>query len=204
MPDKKPIRVLYCDDEQTQRDKFSKAHHGSDFQVEVEADVDALPRRLSQCATLPDILVLDLFHPFAEVDPAEAERLNDEVNVTVRQINDLMIKARRQADALFAPRAISVLRELRKVPRLQRLPVLLYTRYGICTVNDDEMRDAIGLSADWLLKGRPPELERRMMYQVVREHMESRFVARDTRIAIWSSIFSALLGTILGWLISQS
>lgn len=122
--------------------------------------------------------------------------------MTVRQINDLMIKARRQADALLAPRAISALREIRKNPKLTNLPVLLYTRYGICTVNEEEMKEAISLSADWLLKGRTPETERRMMYQVIQKHMGSRSIPRDTKLALWSSVFSAILGAILGWLIS--
>lgn len=199
----KLINVLYCDDEMSQRDRFYKLHHGNEFTVEVEADVDCLPRRLSQLNKLPDLLVLDLFHPFVEADPAEATRINNEVNVTVGQINELMIKVRRQADELFAPRAISVLREIRKNPKLERLPVILYTRYGICTVNDEEMKEAISLSADWLLKGRTPEAEKRMMYQVTTEHSKLKSFPRDTKLAIWSSIFSAILGTIFGWLITK-
>lgn len=203
MKPRKPIRVLYCDDEQSQRDCFQKAHDGEEFSVEVEGDVDCLPRRLAQATDLPDILVLDLFHPFAEADPSEAARINDEVNITLRQINDLMIKARRQAGALFAPRAISVLREIRKNPNLATLPVLLYTRYGIWTVNDEEMKEAISLSADWLLKGRTPETERRMMYQIIVERTSSRSIPRDITLALWSSVFSAILGAILGWFIAK-
>lgn len=199
----RPIRVLYCDDEQAQRERFKNIHDGTEFKVDTEADIDRLPRHLAQASELPDILVVDLFHPFVETDSKELDRVINEVNVTMRQINDLMIKARTQTSHLFAPRAISILKEIRKNPKLATLPVLLYTRYGICTVNEEEMKEAISLSADWLLKGRTPETERLMMYRIVQEHCTKNALPRDTKLAVWSSIFSAILGAILGWALSK-
>ncbi len=195
---KNKYNVLFCDDEEAQRQKFLISHNGSAFHITTEANIDILPSNLSTMESLPDLLVLDLFHPRPSADPVKAKRLNDECNKTVEEIKTLLAKARGQIDPLFAPRAIDMVREIRKYDRLKNLPILLYTRYGIVTVNDDEMREAISEDASWMLKGRAPEVEQRMMSAAILKSKKRQSISEPTKTALWSSIFSALLGAVLG------
>lgn len=195
---KNPYHVLFCDDEEFQREKFLQTHNGSAFHITTEANIDILPTKLSTMESLPDLLVLDLFHPRPSVNPVQAKHLNDECNKTVEEIKKLLIKARGQIDPLFAPRAIDMVREIRKYDRFKKLPILLYTRYGIVTVNDDEMREAISVGANWMLKGRAAEVEQRIMSAAILESQKRLSISEPTKTALWSSIFSALLGAIFG------
>jgi hypothetical protein len=169
----KPITILYCDDEETTRNKF-KNDHSDEFNIEIEPDINTLIRKLLSRKTLPNLLVLDLYHPNAEVDLSEAQKLNEEINITVQEINRLIKVAKQQNEPLFKPRAIRILKEIRDSPKLSKMPVLLYTRYGICTIDDEEIKEAISLSAEWLLKGRVPSVEKAVMHRVIDSFRKSK------------------------------
>ena len=191
--------VLFCDDEAEQRTKFMQKHANSAFHVTTEGEIESLPRKLASLHRLPDLVVLDLFHPIDSSDPAELARENAKIAERVAEINTAMDRLCREGDYFFKPKAISVLREIRSMPRLADLPVLLYTRYGVSTVNEEEMKEAIELCADWMLKGRTAQTEQRMMYSVISKGERSASIARDIRLG---AIFT-IIGAILAWLLCK-
>jgi CheY-like chemotaxis protein len=196
--------VLFCDDEAEQRTKFCHNHAGSEFHITIEANIESLPRKLEAMGRLPDIVVLDLFHPILPADSPEIVRETAKIAQRVGEINALMEKLREE-DVMFRPLAISVLKEIRSIPRLAKLPVLLYTRYGISTVNEEEMKEAIDLCADWMLKGRTAQTEQRMMYSIISAHERSTSIARDMHLgflfAVVGAVIGAVISEVLRWLL---
>lgn len=54
---KNPYHVLFCDDEEFQRQKFLQNHNGAAFHITTETNIDILPAKLSNTDSLPDLLV---------------------------------------------------------------------------------------------------------------------------------------------------
>ena len=126
----------------------------------------------------------------------------EKLNQTVDKINDL-IKVCRQCYTYIKPTGLSVLREIRENPKLSKIPVLIYTRYGNVTMDEEDMREAIKLKANWMFKGRTAEFEQRLMHFTITNHARSQKIQRDVKLAVYSSIFSAILGAIFGWTMSK-
>lgn len=193
-------KVLIADDEAEFRNAFVSKHAASGFSVEQMTDVYSLPQNLKEASSLPDLVVLDLYRTLALPDTQEADKANAEVNKLLAELDDKTAELKAVVDRVKKPAAIKVLREIRSIPRLSDIPVLIYTRQGLSLLSDEEIREAIGLGADWMLKGRSPDVERAQMHSFLRNaELKRRRIKRDVML----TVLGAMLGTILGVIVQS-
>ncbi|MBU1343675.1 MAG: hypothetical protein KKE44_15990 [Proteobacteria bacterium] len=197
---KKQITILVADDEESFRNSFVAKHSECGFSIEAISDIFSLPQKLRDTPKLPDLVVMDLYRTTASPGTAQAEAANAEVDKLLAKLDADTADLKAVVDRVKNPSAIKVLREIRDIPRLSRLPVLIYTRQGLSLLSDEEMRDAIHLGAEWMLKGRSSGVEQAQMNAFLRKAQEKRKrLERDIAL----TIFGAFLGAAVS-LIAQS
>lgn len=187
------FHVLYCDDEARLRKKFIASHVDSDFSFSELEDVESLPRILADMPRLPDLLVLDVFHSITTPGTKEALEGDRLVAKKFEEFYEKLREVKEVSDRYKRPRAIHILNEIRSNPKMRDLPVLLYTRQGLALISDEELQDTIENGAEWMLRGRKPETERRRMYNFIIKNRPKNRIERDVLIAIVSTIVGLLL-----------
>lgn len=193
--DKETPLVLIADDEKEFREAFIQKHGGNGIAIEQLNDVCDLQQNLATRKHLPDLVVIDLYRTKAEPNTPESDADNQSVNESLAKVESATAALRKIVESVKIPMAIRVLREIRSVPRLQELPVLIYTRQGLSLLSDEELREAIQLKAEWMLKGRSGTLEREQMLTFLR-----RTQAKNKRIK--RDLILTVLGTISGFVLS--
>lgn len=176
--------VVYCDDEASFQSAFQR-HSSPEFQITVTKDVHGLPQFLQNMKRLPDLLVLDLYHTVSSPDSDEAKRANDEVDQKLKDVNKAMEELRVPVNKGKRPDGLKYLTQIRKIPKLEDLPVLLYTRQGLSLLDDEQLGEAYSLHAEWMVKGRSPEFERgRMRAFLKQERLRRKRFKRDVRLTL--------------------
>lgn len=196
MSRKKPT-ILIADDEDRFRDGFAEAHAGSRFTIEQVTDVDRVPQKLMQSSRLPDLVVLDLYRT-RSLGTAQAAEDNAVVDELLARIDKDTAELKVAMERLKEPAAIRVLEEIRDIPRLAKLPVLLYTRQGLSLLSDEEFKKAERLGSEWMLKGRGAGAELAQIEGFLgRADAERRRVARDVVLTVAGAVLGVVIGTIV-------
>jgi Predicted nucleotide-binding protein containing TIR-like domain len=112
-------------------------------------DVPPRLRQLDAEGRLPDVLLLDLYHP-CEVDDAEA--LQAEAEAKLGDLNTMLAEVKTAVERAYSPAAIDVLEEIRRNTPARKLPTMIYTRRGLLLLDDADLRRVPGLDAGWLIK----------------------------------------------------
>lgn len=148
MPTKKLI--LLCDDQQRFIDQFLE-RHGGYYDVEVVHDTRDIFTRIPQLPRLPDIVLVDLYHPVDETTPdfderrLAAEASLSELDRQIERTNQAVLN-------VWEPHGIEVLRMLRETYSAKELPVAIYTQKGNILLADEELRKVEEYEGEWLLK----------------------------------------------------
>jgi predicted nucleotide-binding protein len=144
------LRILYCDDQQRFRDGFSERHRDR-FDVTTLADIGDVVPHLRAADPLPDLLLLDLYHPLEADDLAErTRRASDKLN----QLSDYIREVKQVVDEAWSPAAVPILQDLREQFSAGELPVLIFTQRGLLLLDDRDIYEIERCEADWLLKDR--------------------------------------------------
>ncbi len=188
--------VIYCDDQPRYLEEFRK-RHDQDFRIETCERVQDVHARLSARGTLPDLLLLDLYHPR---DTPNHEELARVANAQLRELSEKIREVKGHVDAAWAPVGIQVLREVRQHYPSRRLPVMIYTQRGLALLDDLQLREIEQLGAEWLIKDRERITPTTEAIRI-RRHIElcrgSRRISRDVTIAAVFSVVGAVLGVVL-------
>lgn len=141
--------VMLCDDQARFRDEFIR-NHQSHYDIITLEDSATVLDKIAQLKQLPDIILLDLYHP-KDSDPdfeqrrlkAEAEltNLDEQIEITNEAVLDT-----------WEPHGIDVLRAIRQQYPVHKLPVAIYTQKGMILLNDDQLRAVEQFDGHWLLK----------------------------------------------------
>jgi CheY-like chemotaxis protein len=186
------FRVLYCDDRQQDREAFRTAHVG-EFRLEIVGDISEVPRRVGRLKQLPDVVVLDLYHPRDvpdfEVRRREAEARLDELTTAIE-------RAKLAVDKAWTPRALDILEELRAQYTGRALPVMVRTRRGLLLLDDDELRRIESSDAEWLLKDYSPALTRSRMRNFALRLKATSRVQRDLVMTASSTVVGVVTGVV--------
>ena len=142
------LHILYCDDQQRFLDAFAQ-RHADEFEVETLSDVSGVVRRLRESKRLPDLLLLDLYHP---LDVADFESGRVAAEAKLQELRSKIAEVKPSVDRVWAPVATHVLDEIRTEFPSHKLPILIYTQRGLLLLDDGDLRAIETSDADWLLK----------------------------------------------------
>lgn len=145
------LRILYCDDNPQLLETF-RTRHRARFDIETLVGLDYLWERLAELArghNLPDLLLLDLYHPYESPSSnakrkAAEERLG-ELTVEINEVRAIVNDA-------YLPSAVDALEGIRHSPATEHLPVMIYSRRGLLFLEDEQIRTIEALGAEWLIK----------------------------------------------------
>jgi predicted nucleotide-binding protein len=174
------LRILYCDDQERFREQF-KRNHGRRFDIDSLSDIGELLAHLHELEQLPDLLLLDLYHP---LDVADAQARADAANGRLEDLTELIGDVKILVEDAWDAAAVPVLQELREHFPASELPVLIYTQRGLLLLDDSDLRQIEECDAEWLIKDKhiSPTTEAIRIEKFVRTAKASRFeVARDQK-----------------------
>jgi CheY-like chemotaxis protein len=194
------MKVLYVDDEQKAIDQFIQDHAKHGISIEAYQDTHSLREQLEKLSPkdLPDLIVTDLYRTKGPLGTQAADAINHQVNVLLAKIAE----TRKELEELVAlqeePAAIDALESLRATPKLENIPVIICTREGLNLLNDELLRKSLRLGANWMIKGRSPEVIRELMQREYQEAILARKrPKRDVVLMLIGSIIGAMLGYVL-------
>lgn len=193
------LHVLYCDDQARFREAFVKRHQ-QNFEVEPVESIAQLRSRLRNAQLLPDVVLLDLYHPRETAD-FEAAR-----NTAEQKLAELTMKideVRQAVDEAWSPTGLSVLEEIRRHYPPEKLPIMIYTQRGLFLLDDDQMRRVEELDADWLLKDTDRLSDRTEATRISRVLYRSRSlrrVQRDVLLTVAGAVAGIVLSTLVAHL----
>ncbi len=194
------MKILYVDDEQSALDKFMKEHAVDGFSVEGCQDALRLTEKLNNYKKkdLPDLIVMDLYRTKSDLNTNSAAETNKKVDELVSRIGkirkELEILVRNEKD----PVGIDVLESLHQSKKLKHIPVIINTREGLNLLSDNLFRKLVKLGADWMIKGREPNVIRELINRKFEESQQSKKrIERDLFLMILGSVIGALLGYVL-------
>lgn len=189
------LRILYCDDQARFLDEF-RGRHVHEFRVDEVQDVAEVLRVLDRGKRLPDLLLLDLYHPRPSADGDELRHVAEE------RLADLAVAidaARPAVEAAYAPRAIELLEAVRARYSARQLPVLIYTRRGLLMLRGEDIRKITELEGDWLIKDSERidgDTESLVIRAFVRRLKDQPRLQRDIVLGTVFTLAGGLLGTI--------
>jgi CheY-like chemotaxis protein len=194
-------RILYCDDQAKFQEEFFNRHRDS-FEVETISDAQNVLPTLRKGKRLPDLLLLDLYHPRRQQNQAQLE---EHGNSSLAELKLKIQEVKKDVEAAWVPAGIDVLREIREHYSSHQLPVLLYTQRGLALLDDRHLREIETLDAEWLLKDQDrisPPTEAIRIRRFIRRCKDTRNLARDVKIAIVSTAAGVVLGAVLNSLLT--
>jgi len=141
--------VMVCDDQARFRDEFVSNHKGH-YDIILVDDSAVLLDKIRQLKALPDIVLLDLYHPKDDNPDFEQRRQRAEHELSAL---DSQIEVTNQAVLeTWEPHGIDVLRTIRQEYPAHKLPIAIYTQKGMILLNDDQLRAVEQFDGHWLLK----------------------------------------------------
>lgn len=159
--------VMICDDQQVFIDKF-KEEHKDYYTVEEVNDVRVLTNRLHNMKRLPDVLLLDLYHP--QVQGEDFDQKRDEAEKELVKLNEQVKVTKKAVEKVWEPLGLSILKDIRKDFKAEQLPVIIYSQRGLFLLDDEDARRVDECDAHWLLKQQfKPVTEKTRIDRIIRD-----------------------------------
>jgi CheY-like chemotaxis protein len=163
MSDKK--RIIYCEDQQRFREEFTNRHKAF-YDIVTVDDTRDLLKTIEQFKKLPDLVLIDIYHPRENDTDYEQKRLLAEESLSkldkqIDETNKFVLDA-------WEPGGLEVLRLIRQKYPTDKLRISFYTQKGLVLLSDTELREAKQLGVDWLIKKKlSPRTEKVWMDQMM-------------------------------------
>lgn len=142
-------RILICDDQDRFIKKF-KENHSDYFDITPVRNICQVIDEIHGMKTLPDIVLLDLYHPINEDDGFEERR--EKAENELEKLNAQIDNTKHAVDATWRPLGLDILADIRKEYAPQRLPVVIYSQRGLFLLDDEQVRSVEEHNGHWLLK----------------------------------------------------
>lgn len=191
--------VVFCDDQERFRNEFTERH--SDYYDVICIDnTDNLLKTIDSLKKLPDIVLLDLYHPKDDEEDFEQRRLTAEEELAI--LDEQIEKTNEAVLAVWEPHGIEILKSIRLKYPPHKLPVAIYTQKGLILLADNQLREVEQLGAHWLLK-------KKLSAKTEKTRID-RIIIRDKQLEIlpntytkWYRIALAISWLIVGLLASR-
>jgi CheY-like chemotaxis protein len=188
-------RVLICDDQERFIEQFKK-NHSDYFDITPVRDVRQVIDELHGMKTLPDIVLLDLYHPTNEDEGFEVRRQKAEAEL--KKLNMQIDNTKRAVDATWQPLGIEILADIRREYTPQSLPVVIYSQRGLFLLDDAQVRSVEEHNGHWLLKNQfCPRTEKMRMDRIMNYAGQARPLLSAYRRALvvsWATFLAVALG----------
>lgn len=184
-------RILICDDQPRFITEFKK-RYSQDYEIEVVDDVRKVTATLQSRRQLPDLLMLDLYHPLAVDEEFEQRRQVAERELL--RLDEQVKKTKEAVELTWAPLGAKVLQDLRKHYGAEELPVIMYSQRGLFLLDEEEVRLIEENDGEWLLKKQfSPLMEKIRMERVMRAARRGRVMRKYQRALSFSWSLTAFL-----------
>ncbi len=143
--------VMICDDQKKFRKKFSK-DHVNHYKIHKVKDTSNLIDRIKELKKIPDLILLDLYHP--KNGKKVPKVIRDKANAALKDL-DKQIKVTNKAvlDA-WDPLGLDMLKNLRMEFSPEKLPIVIHTQKGLSLLDDTQISTVDEFDSQWLLKKR--------------------------------------------------
>ena len=142
--------IYYCDDEQEFIDRFSRRH--PHYDVKGFNRVNDLLDYLPQGKSLPDLILLDLYHPKNTQAP-DYEILKKEAQEALDQISNDLAEVKLTVEKIRDPAGVEALENIKKMKSpIRDIPVAIYTRRGLLILDDKNIRTVAENGGLWVIK----------------------------------------------------
>jgi CheY-like chemotaxis protein len=184
--------IVYCDDQQRFRDQFEQ-RHGSRFDIILLIDPANLLKTVERLKKLPDLVLLDLYHPRDDSSNLEekvalAEKSLAKLDVQIAETNKAVLDA-------WEPEGLEVLKLIREKYSKNELPVVIYSQKGLMLLSDEELLEAELNGADWLIKKKLSARTEQVALDRIIMRTPSKISNKVTRTYRWLLAFSwAMIG----------
>ncbi len=158
-------RVLICDDQDRFIEQFRK-QHADFYDITAVRDIRQVLDKLHGMSPLPDIVLLDLYHPISEDEGFEKRRQAAEAEL--EKLNEQIDRTKRAVDATWHPLGLDILKDIRSEYTARRLPVVIYSQRGLFLLDDEQVRLVEEYNGHWLLKNQfGPRTEKTRMDRIM-------------------------------------
>lgn len=187
--------ILYCDDQEGALKNFITRHN--DFEVDTISDIQELIPRLDNMKKLPDLLLLDLYHPRNKMDIDYQDKVGKLIDPMLKEITEKINEVKKCVDKAWVPSGISTIQNIRRHYPAYKLPIMIYTRIGLFFLEDDQVLTLENLGTEWLIKD--PErisfmTESNRIYRYIEKCKESHRLPRDFKMAVFGAVISIVRG----------
>jgi len=192
--------VVVCDDQERFLDQFYE-RHCQHYEIIRVNDTRKLPGVIERLKHLPDLVLLDLYHPRDDDTDYENRRLAAETSLT--KLDKQIEKTNQAVLTAWEPRGLEVLELLRQEYSPQQLPIAIHTQKGLLLLDDSQLREVEQHGAHWLLKNKlSARTEEIRIDRIIISDLErpQRAARKAVRIHRWGLIVSWL---IIGVLVSR-
>ena len=184
--------IVYCDDQQRFRDQFVQ-RHGARFDIITLADPADLFRTVERLKKLPDLILLDLYHPREDSSNQEekvalAEKSLTKLDTQIAETNAAVLDA-------WEPEGLDVLKLMREKYPKNEQPIVIYSQKGLMLLSDEQLLEAELNGADWLIKKKLSARTEQVAIDRIIMRTPSRISNRISRTYRWLLAFSwAVIG----------
>ncbi|MDR2861939.1 MAG: hypothetical protein LBV07_05270, partial [Syntrophobacterales bacterium] len=189
--EQKPF-ILYCDDDPEEIKKF-KTNHGNRFEIETLTgwhDFELKLEELIAQGKIPDIILIDLFHPKHDDESIQVQR-NIEAKEALDQLKENIAQTKKIVESAWLPHGLEMLEQAGTTLKRAReqyhnrdipvpveleipIPIAIYTKQGISLVDDRELEYVATHKGKWILKGRSLSYESVRLMRMWKHLKESR------------------------------
>lgn len=141
--------IVYCDDQQRFLDQFMERHR-SYYDIIPVNDARDLLKTVEQLKKLPDLVLLDLYHP--REDGADFKQKVAAAEESLSKLDQQILETKHAVENAWEPSGLEVLKLLRMKYTPNSLPVVMFSQKGLILLNDNQLREAEVNGAHWLLK----------------------------------------------------
>jgi len=150
---KKPL-IFYCDDKKKWTELFIERHHTryniktTNNAMDFRGDLETMLNH----GEVPDIILIDLYHPNCDPESDEQKRLEVTGQKAINQLDKDINKAKDTILMAWNPCGYDMLVLARE--QCPNTPISIYTEQGLALANNDELDLVSRNNGEWFLKGK--------------------------------------------------
>jgi hypothetical protein len=194
--------ILYCDDNPKWIADFER-NHSDRFEIKAISngtDFEPTLRTLINQNKVPDIILIDLFHP-KHNDRSKQKEMEIEGKAAIVRLEKAIGEARIPIYAAWEAYGLDMLKQARKL--CPDTPIAIYTQQGLSIVRDDELIRVSESKGEWLLKGRDKFYEDKRLRNMLATRSTQHY-AMITKRVLWSLSVMVFVGFfIYSWVVNK-